>query len=162
MQCGNNLKQIGLALHNYHTAHEKLPFGASGIQSNVPGGTWGAFILPHLEQQNAYDRFDFTLPLVHANNALALKTVVPVYLCPTDPASQNPISKKHHAFTSLVEVAKISYFGSLGPAHMDSCADCPNGTPGADNYCCRPSWSFGSLPNTSLGMSSPKQEMARG
>jgi hypothetical protein len=152
MQCGNNMKQIGLALHNYHAMHEKLPFGASGIQSNVAGGTWAAFILPQLEQQNAYDRFDFKLPLNDAKNAPALKTVVPNYLCPTDPASRDPISKKHHAYTVLTEVAKISYFGSLGPSHMDSCADCPDPTPGKDNYCCRLSWSFGSLPNTSLGV----------
>src|SRR5688572_16961948 len=71
MQCGNNLKQIGLASHNYHGAHDVLPFGASGIQSNTPGGTWGAFLLPHMEQTTAYDLFDFKLPMNHANNAVA-------------------------------------------------------------------------------------------
>ena len=53
----------------------------------------------------------------------------------------------------LPEVARISYFGSLGPTHMDSCADCPDPTPSATNYCCRLGWSFGSLPNSGLGIS---------
>jgi prepilin-type N-terminal cleavage/methylation domain-containing protein len=152
MQCGNHLKQIGLALHNYHTAHKKLPFGASGIQSSTPGGTWAAFILPQLEQQNAFDLFDFKVPMVHANNATAIKTVVPVYLCPSDPGSRTPIRTNHHAGVPLPQVAKLSYVGSMGPTHMDSCADCVDPTPGAANYCCRMGWSFGSLPNGGLGI----------
>ena len=154
MQCGNNLKQIGLAMHNYHTAHEALPFGASGVQSNVAGGTWGSLLLPQLEQVNAYNLFNFNQPMTHADNADALKVVVPVYLCPTDPGSRNPITTTHHAAVSLPEVARISYFGSMGPTHMDSCADCPDGTPSATNYCCRMAWSFGSHSNGGLGISS--------
>jgi type II secretory pathway pseudopilin PulG len=152
MQCSNQLKQIGLAMQNYHTAHSELPFGASGIQSSTPGGTWAAFILPQLEQQNLYDLFDFKLTMTHANNAQAIKTIVPVYLCPTDPAARQPISTTHHAAVKLNEVARISYFGSMGPTHMDSCADCVDPTPSATNYCCRMGWSFGSLPNSGLGI----------
>lgn len=153
IQCANNLKQIGLAMHTYHQAHGSLPYGASGIQSNVPGGTWGSLILPQLEQQAAFNLFDFTKPMTHPSNRAALKVVVPVYLCPTDPGSSEPITTRHHANVSLPEVARISYFGSLGPAHVDSCADCPDQTPRATNYCCRKSWSFGSLPNAALGIS---------
>jgi prepilin-type N-terminal cleavage/methylation domain-containing protein len=152
MQCSNNLKQIGLAMHNYHLTSSALPFGASGIQSNTPGGTWAAFILPQLEQTNAYNLFDFKVPMSHANNVVAIRTLVPVYLCPTDPGAREPISKTHHAGVKLNEVARISYFGSLGPCHVDSCADCPNGTPGPNNYCCRNGWSFGSLPNSGLNI----------
>ncbi len=151
-QCTNNLKQIGLAFHNYHSAQQKLPFGASGIQSNTPGGTWAAFILPHLEQQNVYDQFDFKVAMNHANNAAAIKTIVPGYFCPTDPGTRTPIRTNHHAGVPLAQVAKISYVGSMGPTHMDSCADCVDPTPSATNYCCRASWSFGSLPNSGLGI----------
>ena len=153
MQCGNNLKQIGVAMHNYHDAHGALPYGASEIQNNKPGGSWGAFILPYLEQQPAYEQFDFTIPMLHANNAEAVKTVVPVYLCPTDPGSSNPISTVHCATFPLPEVAKISYFGSMGPTHMGSCGDCPDPTPSASNYCCRLSWFFGSFEKADLGVS---------
>ena len=151
-QCVNNLRQIGLAMHNYHATHRVLPYGASGIQSDTAGGTWASFLLLHLEEQVAYDRFDFSLPMSHVNNADALKNVVPVFLCPTDPGSQEPLSLRHHANVRLREVARISYWGSLGPTHMDSCADCPDPTPASSNYCCRLGWSFGSLPNRRLGI----------
>jgi hypothetical protein len=105
-----------------------------------------------MEQTNTYDLFDFKLPMNHANNALAIKTVVPTFLCPTDSGARQPISKIHHAGVKLNEVAQTSYFGSLGPCHMDSCADCPSATPGDGNYCCRKGWSFGSLPNAGLGI----------
>ena len=152
-QCSNNLKQIGLAMHNYHSAHGRLPYGASAIFDHEPGGSWGAFILPYLEQQPAFDQFDFSVDMTHANNAEAIKTVVPVYLCPTDPGSSNPICTWHCARIPVPEVAKISYFGSMGPAHMGNCADCPDPTPSASNYCCRLSWFFGSWDKADLGVS---------
>ena len=149
-QCSNNLKQIGLGMHNYHDARKTLPSGASGIQSNVAGGTWASSILPYMEEQQAYDLFRFDLPMTHANNAKARSQVVRTLLCPTDPGASEPINAKHHAAVSLALVSRISYFGCLGPSHVDSCADCPVQTPGKTNYCCRLSWSFGSLPNTGL------------
>ena len=48
-QCVNNLKQIGLALHNYHQAMRCLPYGSDWPWCR--GGTWPAFILPYIEQQ---------------------------------------------------------------------------------------------------------------
>ncbi len=150
--CGNNLRQIGLAMQNYHSAHNVLPYGASGIQSDTPGGTWASFLLLYLEEQSAYDRFDFRLPMSHVDNLAALGNVVPVYLCPTDPGADDPISTRHHANVALRAVARISYWGSLGPTHMDSCADCPDPVPSSSNYCCRLGWSFGSLPNRGLGI----------
>ena len=53
MQCQNNLRQIGLALHNYHAAFRKLPPGGIEVRPEVPGGkqlAWSAFVLPFLEQ----------------------------------------------------------------------------------------------------------------
>ncbi|MFW5693503.1 MAG: DUF1559 domain-containing protein, partial [Thermoguttaceae bacterium] len=89
MQCSNNLKQIGLALHNYHTAHKTLPYGANFGQGT--GATWAAMILPYLEQQNVYDAFDFTLPVWHEQNEQAVQSVIPAYICPSDPASSEPL-----------------------------------------------------------------------
>ena len=59
MQCNNNLKQIGLALHNYHSAFKALPMGwyldplpmTSGMQANQESWGWGTYILPFLEQK---------------------------------------------------------------------------------------------------------------
>src|ERR1700686_2996013 len=57
MTCQNNLKQIGLALHNYHDAHQVFPPGYrapvsyyDGANDTAPGWAWGAFILPYIEQ----------------------------------------------------------------------------------------------------------------
>jgi prepilin-type N-terminal cleavage/methylation domain-containing protein/prepilin-type processing-associated H-X9-DG protein len=148
-QCSNNLKQIGLGMQNYHDARKILPQGASGVQSNVAGGNWMSSILSFMEEQQAYDQFRFDLPMTDAKNAKARSQVVRTLLCPTDPGASDPINTKHHASTKVPNVSRTSYFGSLGPAHVDSCADCPVTIPGNTNYCCRLSWSFGSLPNAS-------------
>ncbi len=55
LQCANNLKQLGLALHNYHAAHRTLPPG--GVTSN--GLSYIVMLLPYLEQKALYDQFDF-------------------------------------------------------------------------------------------------------
>src|SRR5262249_41879841 len=62
-QCKNNLKQIGLALHDYHDANGALPPGyratlpyLDGATDTAPGWGWAAHILPHLEQDPLYRR----------------------------------------------------------------------------------------------------------
>lgn len=63
MQCSNNLKQLGLALHNYHSAHNKLPYsahtqgGASGTRQR--GVSWIVRIMPYIEQTSVYNALDF-------------------------------------------------------------------------------------------------------
>ena len=91
--CANNLKQIGLALHNYHAANNTLPFGApfKNNSTNPVTGTWAAFILPFLEQQNVYEMFNFKYGMSDSRNAPAAAVVVPVFACPSDPQSSKPI-----------------------------------------------------------------------
>ncbi len=71
MQCSNNLKQIGLALHNYHSAHGTFPPGGItkipksecllvGSSSQDAGAPWAVLILPYLEGQARYDQYDFS------------------------------------------------------------------------------------------------------
>ncbi|WP_164101946.1 DUF1559 domain-containing protein [Candidatus Laterigemmans baculatus] len=54
MQCSNNLKQIGLAIHNYHDTHNSFPAGAWGWG----WGTWVVSTLPYIEQDNLYELYD--------------------------------------------------------------------------------------------------------
>ena len=92
MSCQNNLKQIGLAMHNYHDANQKLPPGyvasgpyVNGTTDTTPGWAWGAFILPYIEQANLYNQFVFTQPV---QNCPASQTLVKTFICPSDIGTQ--------------------------------------------------------------------------
>src|ERR687898_633618 len=65
-QCVNNLKQIGIAIHNYHDAHKKLPPGSPLVGPNddpqLPGMTWAGLILPYMEEGAIYDSFNRKSP----------------------------------------------------------------------------------------------------
>jgi prepilin-type N-terminal cleavage/methylation domain-containing protein/prepilin-type processing-associated H-X9-DG protein len=85
--CGNNLKQVGLALHNYENARGKFPPGR--LTGNTADGepaysTWGIELLPYLEQANLQGRYDATLPQTAPGNVAVLQQRVKVYICPTD------------------------------------------------------------------------------
>jgi prepilin-type N-terminal cleavage/methylation domain-containing protein len=65
MQCENNLKQIGLALHNFHDTYQHFPYGKSPSYAGTPvWARWSAHaqMLPFLEQQNVYSALNFAFP----------------------------------------------------------------------------------------------------
>ena len=78
MQCGNNLKQMGLACHGYHGANGFLP------PSRPADGycTWAVYILPYMEQQNGYDQFDQS-KTYYTQTAAAVSLQVKAYYCPS-------------------------------------------------------------------------------
>jgi prepilin-type N-terminal cleavage/methylation domain-containing protein len=86
-KCQNNLKQFGLAIHNYHSALGYFPPGAGYV---VAGGNSGynlhAHILPYIEQDSIYRSFNFALQASDPANATARNAVVSTFLCPSDPA----------------------------------------------------------------------------
>lgn len=88
-QCQNNLKQIGLAAHNYHDANLYLVPAFIGDNSENATlnswPTWGALILPHIEQQNILNLWD-QKRLVGYQPPAAYQTQVKIYLCPSRPA----------------------------------------------------------------------------
>lgn len=86
MQCGNNLKQIGLAMHNYESSYRRLPAGRTAT-----GLSFLTALAPHLEQANAAERIDFSVAWNHARNAEARTLAVASFLCPSDPQSKNPV-----------------------------------------------------------------------
>jgi len=87
-QCTNNLKQIGLALHNYHDRYKQFPPATIG-PSNVPRErqfSWLVAILPFMEQQGLYGNLRLDLPCDHPHNAALLQTPLSTVLCPSDPS----------------------------------------------------------------------------
>ncbi len=156
MQCSNHLKQLGLALHNYHAAHAELPFATpfdnSSGSSPWPGGTWVAMLLPYLEQTALYDQFDFNKPMNHADNAAAVQVVVPGMVCPTDPAGSQPILDDRGNLSNTNPAVSLGmwYSASMGPTHPDACPFCPEPRP---SYCCQGN-NYGSRSpdNNSVGM----------
>ena len=90
-KCRNNLKQIGLALHNYHGRINCFPpgyisgVGPGGVADDTgPGWGWASQILPDLEQENLYRQIQFNLDIKDPANAAARVTILPIFLCPSD------------------------------------------------------------------------------
>ncbi len=109
-QCRNNLKQIGLALHNYMSTHTVLPFGKGASYAGVPVyARWSqhAMILPYIDQAPLYNTIDFNFPPetpgmggvvafmpaftnVGGVNAVASRTAISGFMCPTDLGPSDP------------------------------------------------------------------------
>jgi prepilin-type N-terminal cleavage/methylation domain-containing protein/prepilin-type processing-associated H-X9-DG protein len=87
MQCKNNLKQIGLALNNYHEAHKMFPPGRMRSMVDGQGRCFSAYahLLPYLDAAPLYARIDFNAnPDDFARNGTALGQTIPFFLCPSD------------------------------------------------------------------------------
>lgn len=152
IQCGNHLKQLGLAYHGYHATHGQLPFMCGYTIAQT--GTASAFILPYIEQQNLYDAFDFNKAMIHADNEAAVTTPVAVFICPTDPQSRNPILAGRTQPDKNPDACHgLWYAPSMGPLHDrypggTGCVYCGEGH---DSYCCQGE-DFGSSGSAYPGM----------
>jgi prepilin-type N-terminal cleavage/methylation domain-containing protein len=107
MQCQNNLKQLGLGLHNYHDVCGQFPYGSTWpVESQIEtknngnlGPNWVIAVLPYVEQQNLYNLFDFKQPISHTNNSVARGMQLSFMLCPSDPNGRRPF--KGSAMSSM-------------------------------------------------------------
>lgn len=116
MSCSNNLKQLGIAMHNYHDTYKRFPMhgcfhhpGTGPGGSNQPGMSWSnaskgsmlVKLLPFVEQQPLYDSIDFNVTAtawnapnveaqLNANGTLIRSTEMPAFMCPSK-ASENSI-----------------------------------------------------------------------
>jgi prepilin-type processing-associated H-X9-DG protein len=111
-QCGNNLKQIGLALHNYADVHKRFPPGYRAPGYNIGWG-WAALSLPFLEQRPLYNQLGLPTAVMgdgvnYAPPTPLTQTILPIFVCPTDAGPNlNPFKNNH---------AKSNYRGICGPS----------------------------------------------
>jgi prepilin-type N-terminal cleavage/methylation domain-containing protein len=100
VQCKNNLKQLGLALHNYHDVHRCFP--PNGVNNVTNTQTWSAqaFVLPYLEGGNLYNQIDFDVGYGHPHNVSPVHVRamrIPVLLCPSDPNDRQRVNSSGDA-----------------------------------------------------------------
>lgn len=114
--CKNNMKQIGLALHNYNETHSCFPVGISGSPVDVNGVRWYntgkvlwmAYVLPFIDQGPLYQDIDFNVgdPGRNATNSPVKARILPIYRCPSDPGNQ--------AVTGYLQEGPSNYAACLG------------------------------------------------
>jgi prepilin-type processing-associated H-X9-DG protein len=91
-QCSNNLKQIALALHNYHDTYRSFPPAYTVDENGNPLHSWRTLILPFLEQSALYGQIHLNEPWNSEHNQTISQIVIPTFCCPSDsrqPASPN-------------------------------------------------------------------------
>ena len=86
LKCQNNLKQIGLAVHNYQLVQRVLPAGRVVPERRDRRSPYStlAVILPYVEQENLQKLIDFDVPYTDPINLPSTKVRVPIYLCPSE------------------------------------------------------------------------------
>ncbi len=115
--CKNNMKQIGLALHNYHDTHRIFPLGGANfykgnctLDPGVSGcGTemsYAVMILPFMDQAPLYKQFDFNFRYAQGTNPALLTAKIPAYLCPSSSETTSNI---------VAGDSTLHYIGNMGP-----------------------------------------------
>lgn len=123
-QCQNNLKQIGLALHNHHDTHGSFPPGylasvgyLDGATDTTPGWGWAAFALPFLEQDALFRQLPLDQPVA---SAPAIRTVVKTYVCPSDACPEEPFAVPDAFGAPVAVAAPSSYAACVGGDESDT------------------------------------------
>ena len=121
-RCANHLRQIGLAIHNYHGAVGGFPPGyvslVPGHQPTDlefgPGWGWGTMVLPFIEQTPFYDAVNFNLPITDPGSQTVRASTLSIYLCPSS-GGAGPIRLSDSSGKSLVnDLSPGQYVASAG------------------------------------------------
>jgi prepilin-type N-terminal cleavage/methylation domain-containing protein len=126
MSCSNNMKQLGLAMHNYHDTYGTFPLGSFNLREQWPasGTNWRALILPFIEQSNLHEQLQFSYSSSFMaggaagadallGNEVLRGLLVPTYRCPSsaiDPFDNAPVQNNQE------RVLNVSYVGIQGAA----------------------------------------------
>jgi len=149
IQCVNNLKQIGLAQHNYHSQQNCFPPGYLSLKDPItfdndgPGWGWAARSLNQMEQSPLYSSINFVLGIEFPANQTSRLTVINSFLCPSDAWRLDIFTVVDSTTTNttrgapICDVASSNYVGSVGSGDPSSLypyiIDADDGPPGRDN-----------------------------
>jgi prepilin-type processing-associated H-X9-DG protein len=89
MSCGNSLKQIALALHNYHDTYKALPAQSITDGNGRPMHSWRTALLPFVEEGALYEAYDFDQPWDSPHNREVCSKPIGIYLCPSSAGTKN-------------------------------------------------------------------------
>ncbi len=103
-QCSNNMKQIALAFHNYHDTYKTFPPAYIPDEDGKPMHSWRVLILPFLEQQGVYQRYNFDEPWDSPNNMAVTNCSIPAYSCPSAPGAGIPTQTNYMVITGPATV----------------------------------------------------------
>jgi prepilin-type N-terminal cleavage/methylation domain-containing protein len=132
--CKNNLRQIGLALHEYHDVHDRLPSGWQGFSNGqadvegVSGFGWAAAILPYLEQTSLASRIDWRVSIMDSRHDSVRETPLGVFQCPSD-LVVIPFwdLDAEDGSGPLAKLPRANYIGVFGTVELESCEGLPLG-----------------------------------
>jgi len=140
--CQNNLRQLALALHQYHGANGVLPAGVSGkdTKTGQPFLGWHARILPYVEQPAMYDQavaaYKLDKNFLNSPPHVGLEQAVKLFGCPTDPRTLSPQTTKHKTIrgtTAYLGNEGLSSFRMEGVLFLDSAVKLTDITDGTTN-----------------------------
>ncbi|OJW07467.1 MAG: hypothetical protein BGO49_26240 [Planctomycetales bacterium 71-10] len=128
VQCVNNLKQLGLALHNYHDAQGQfapgyltLPGGNplmgppdASTRDTGPGWAWGALVLPNMEQGPLHSALNFNLPCWSPSNSTGARASIGTFLCPSASDATRTYDLKDEAGTYMTTLSRSHYVANAG------------------------------------------------
>ncbi|QDV19809.1 hypothetical protein Pan153_44780 [Gimesia panareensis] len=131
LQCKNQLKQVGIALHSYHETHRCLPAGWQFEATHQSLYGWSVPLLPYLEQRAIYTSIDRNRVLEHPANLSARKTSIASFLCPSDIFDPTfllyPENPSGGAIPPIFELPTGSYVGVYGTVEADDGVPPPPG-----------------------------------
>jgi prepilin-type N-terminal cleavage/methylation domain-containing protein len=135
-QCKNSLKQLGLALHNYHDVMGQMPAGwIAGEPEGEPGWGWTAALLPFFEQRNVSEtQINHLLPISHPANQAARETVLKILLCASDGnpnlftiGAEDALGQHLDGGTPMFPIARSNYVGMFGTIEVEDAPSAGDG-----------------------------------
>jgi prepilin-type N-terminal cleavage/methylation domain-containing protein/prepilin-type processing-associated H-X9-DG protein len=136
LQCANSLKQIGLAMHSYHSDHNIFPPGYLSQTVNNqpnsaeigPGWAWGTLILNQIEQRPLYNAVNFSLQITQPASLTVRTAVLATYLCPSSVPGSGAITLRDQGNNVLVsDLSAGNYVASAGQWEVEEFAAGNNG-----------------------------------